>query len=93
MERNTFSIVACDGVKYDYWMTNAGLKETSLPQFFLIHFVSEEKEVDSQDTGLKYAARGPTSMETLETDLYNILNEFTLGLLPPLRAEEEESEL
>lgn len=38
-KRNTFSIVASDGVKYAHWMKNAGLKSMDLPAFFLIDFV------------------------------------------------------
>lgn len=32
-------------------------------------------------------------MDTLDSDLYRLLDEYTLGLLPPLRAESEEVEL
>lgn len=39
MKRNTFSIVASDGVKYEHWMKNAGLEDTSIPGCFLIDFV------------------------------------------------------
>ena len=38
-ERNTFSIIASDGVEYAHWMTNAGMQSTQLPGFFLIDFV------------------------------------------------------
>lgn len=38
-ERNTFSIIASDGVEYAHWMTNAGMESTELPGFFLIDFV------------------------------------------------------
>lgn len=82
-ERNTFSIIASDGVEYAHWMTNAGMESTELPGFFLIDF----------STGLKYGARGVSSMETLDTDLYKFIDEYTLGLLPPLRNNNEEDEL
>lgn len=32
-------------------------------------------------------------MDTLDHDLYQFLDEFTLGLLPPLRNDEDEVEL
>lgn len=38
-ERNTFSIIASDGVEYAHWMRNAGMQSTELPGFFLIDFV------------------------------------------------------
>ena len=42
---------------------------------------------------MKYGARGVSSMETLDTDLYKFIDEYTLGLLPPLRNNNEEDEL
>ena len=83
MKRNTFSIVASDGVKYAHWMTNAGLQNTELPAFFLIDFAS----------GLKYGSRTTSTMDTLDMDLYKFIDEYTLGLLPPLRGNNEEDEL
>lgn len=46
MKRNTFSIVASDGVEYAHWMKNAGLEDTSLPNCFLIDFVGEKGSDD-----------------------------------------------
>lgn len=80
MKRNTFSIVASDGVEYAHWMKNAGLEDTSLPNCFLIDFKSS----------LKYAIRTKPTMDTLDTDLYRFIDEYTLGLLPPLVARDEE---
>lgn len=39
MKRNTFSIICSDGDRYKQWITNAGLKDTTLPVYFLIDFV------------------------------------------------------
>lgn len=39
MKRNTFSIICSDGDRYKQWITNAGLKDTTLPAYFLIDFV------------------------------------------------------
>ena len=46
-----------------------------------------------QKSGLKYASRVKSTMDTLDGDLYRLLDEYTLGLLPPLRAEADEVEL
>lgn len=45
-ERNTFSIIASDGVEYAHWMKNAGMQSTELPGFFLIDFVVARLEDD-----------------------------------------------
>ena len=42
---------------------------------------------------MKYGSRLTPTMETLDHDLYQLLDEFSLGLLPPLRVEEDEVEL
>ena len=42
---------------------------------------------------MKYSSRVSSTMETLDSDLYRFLDEYTLGMLPPLRAETDESEL
>lgn len=47
MKRNTFSIVASDGVKYAHWIRNAGLETDSLPACFLIDFVDERSWNDT----------------------------------------------
>ena len=93
MKRNTFSIVASDGVKYAHWMTNAGLQNTELPAFFLIDFVGLLSCVHLQASGLKYGSRTTSTMDTLDMDLYKFIDEYTLGLLPPLRGNNEEDEL
>ena len=46
MKRNTFSIVASDGVKYEHWIRNAGLTDVTLPAYFLIDFVGVIAMVD-----------------------------------------------
>lgn len=42
---------------------------------------------------MKYGSRVSSTMDTLDVDLYRFLDEYTLGLLPPLRAEKDEEEL
>ena len=99
MKRNTFSIVASDGVKYEepthdiQLITNAGLQNTELPAFFLIDFVGLLSCVHLQASGLKYGSRTTSTMDTLDMDLYKFIDEYTLGLLPPLRGNNEEDEL
>lgn len=93
MKRNTFSIVCTDGNKYQHWIKNAGLKDTTLPAYFLIDFVLVQSTVNYQDSGLKYASRTVSTMDTLDSDLYRFLDEHSLGLLPPLQAEADEAEL
>ena len=92
MKRNTFSIVASDGVKYAHWIRNAGLETDSLPACFLIDFVDERSWNDTQKSGVKYAIRSQPTMETLDSDLYQFINEYSLGLLPPLVAKNTDEE-
>ena len=41
---------------------------------------------------MKYASRNQPTMETLDNDLYRLIDEYSLGLLPPLVAKDVEEE-
>ena len=41
---------------------------------------------------MKYAIRSQPTMETLDNDLYQFINEYSLGLLPPLVAKNIDEE-
>lgn len=43
---------------------------------------------------MKYGSRNKPTMETLDNDLYRLIDEYSLGLLPPLVAKDaDEPEL
>ena len=66
------------------WLKDTALDNGHFPAAMIIDF----------ETGYKYQPRNDIHFETLATDVIQFMNDYSLGLAPPLgKAEHDEEEL